>query len=204
MPKLSQNARRSNWRRMEISVLDGTGEELAGLAGDPIDDETQPFARSRIDPAQPAPSCLGVAAIRSASCSASLPAASHSETRPWRKARQIDDANLPRDRRQMLRNLLGVPRARLVIVRQNVNVSALEILVKVRPPLFRAARIRCRDKAKRRQRVGVLLAPRQSKLYRALPAKAADDTGSSVRQARRSATPNRSSVAERIACLLSA
>jgi hypothetical protein len=37
----------------EISVLVWTGKELAGFAGDPIGQETHPFARSCIDKAQP-------------------------------------------------------------------------------------------------------------------------------------------------------
>ena len=37
----------------EISAPVWTGKELAGLAGDPIGQETHPFARSRVDEGQP-------------------------------------------------------------------------------------------------------------------------------------------------------
>jgi hypothetical protein len=37
----------------EISAPVWTGKELAGLAGDPLGEQTHPFARSRIDEGQP-------------------------------------------------------------------------------------------------------------------------------------------------------
>ena len=37
----------------EISAPVWTGKKLAGLAGDPIGEETHPFARSRVDEGQP-------------------------------------------------------------------------------------------------------------------------------------------------------
>ena len=43
----------------EISAPVWTGKELAGLAGDPIGQETQPFARSRIDKTQPIGKMVG-------------------------------------------------------------------------------------------------------------------------------------------------
>ena|SRR5712692_7371179 len=43
----------------EISAPVWTGKELAGLAGDPIGQETHPFARSCIDKAQPIGKMIG-------------------------------------------------------------------------------------------------------------------------------------------------
>src|SRR5260221_7966634 len=52
---MQRAARRELLRKIgpEVSVPVWTGKELAGLAGDPIGYEPHPFARRRIDKAQP-------------------------------------------------------------------------------------------------------------------------------------------------------